>query len=350
MREQRPTILIATTNQGKLKEILEFFKTQDFNFISLNDLNKKIKEPKETGKTLIENALLKAKYYANITGHITIADDTGLYIELLDNWPGIYAARELDNDDTNFTNLLQKMKDKKNRSASFKCVTVVYDPDRDNTFIASGKLTGEIAKKPSKGRENNWGYNRIFNIPEKGISFAEMTLKEKIKISHRSKALNQIKYYLSNQYGSKQFIIPISLVIQNGKVLMNRRNDPHNEDVHQKWEFPGGGVDFGENLIQSVIRETKEETGYDIEIIKQLQKIHTEENTRQNGKIYYQIHVVPYICKIIGGKLNTSETEVLESKWFEIDDVLNHDLIATNKRMYKALIPELKKVIKQDKL
>ncbi len=350
MRKSRPKILVATTNEGKLKEILEFLKTQDFNFISLNDLNKKIKKPDETGETLIENALLKAKYYGDITGYITIADDTGLFIKALDNWPGIYAGRELGNDDDKFTSLLEKMKNVTNRSASFQCATVVYDPDRENTFISTGKLTGEISKAPSKGGENKWGYNRIFYLKEKARSFAEMTLKEKNEISHRSKALNQIKYYLSNQYGSKQFIIPISLIIKEGKVLMNRRNDPHNQDVHQKWEFPGGGVDFGENLTQSAIRETKEETGFEIKIIKQLQKIHTEENTRQNGKIYYQIHVVPYVCKIIGGKLNTSEKEVLESEWFNINDVINHDLMGTNKRMYTKILPELKEIIKQNNL
>ncbi|NCO04781.1 MAG: NUDIX domain-containing protein [Candidatus Magasanikbacteria bacterium] len=351
MRTDRPTILIATTNEGKLKEILYKLQTQDVQFISLNDLPETIEEPVEDGGSLVANALIKATYYAQKSGYITIADDTGLFVHELNGWPGIEVGRFLRSDDEHFNNFLKKMEPTHDRSASFKCALVIHDPERSSSFISEGTLHGEILTEPTeKTGQNDWGYNRLFYIKEKQKSYGQLSLAEKSEISHRGNALHNIKYYIANQYGSKQLIVPAALIIQEGKILMNLRNDPKNPHTHNKWEFPGGGVDFGENTRQSVVREAKEETGLDIEIIELLPHIQTEEWTRQNGKLHYQLHILPYVCKVIGGTPHTNDEEVLASKWYDIEDVHNHDLVGNNQALWKEIKPTLQQIIKKHSL
>ena len=351
MRTARPTILVATTNDGKLKEILLKLEHQDFDFISLKDLPEEIEEPVEDGGSMVANAMLKATYYGKKTGHITIADDTGLFLHGLDGWPGIHVGRFLrEEDGGTFTKFLQKLDGVADRSASFRCSIVVYDPDRDNTFVSGGALHGEILHEPTDAGENHWGYNRLFHIPDAGKSYGQMTIAEKSEISHRSKALHHIKYFLSNTYGSKQIVIPVALIIRDGKLLMHKRNDPFNLDVHEKWEFPGGSIDFGENPRETVVREAKEESGYEVDVVKMLQHIHSQEWDRQDGKIHYQLHVIPYVCKIVGGESAIDPREVIEAQWFEIDDVLHHDLMGPNKAIFQKILLELKALIAEHNL
>ena len=342
MHNIEPKILVATTNKDKLKEIQEYFLHQPFVFTSLREQSYDIVPPEETGTTVEENAMLKATYYGEKTGMLTLSEDTGLFIDGLNGWPGIFVGRERQQEDDQFTHILSKMSTVENRSATFVCVTAVYNPHTKTTFLSRGELRGEIAKNPiPKTADNAWGYNRLFFVTDKQKSFGDMTIEEKNIISHRSASLEQIKHYLHNSVAQKQIVVPIGLIIQNGKILMNVRNDPYHHAFHNKWEFPGGGIQKGETPKQAIIREVKEETGYDVDAVQLLQHIHTEEWERKQGTIRYKLFLMPYVCKIIGGQLQTNPREVLGTKWFDIDDVCNHDLVGTNKEMVNILLPEL---------
>ena len=138
-----------------------------------------------------------------------------------------------------------------------------------------------------------------------------------------------------------------ALIEKDGKVLIAKRStgDPH---VMGKWEFPGGGVDFKENTLENVVRETKEETGLLVEPVKLLQHIAVE--WQEYPTFSYQVYLIPYVCKIVGGEINPRDHEVLEVQWFDLDDVTNHPLIGENARMYEKFLPELKEVIKEHNL
>ncbi len=163
-----------------------------------------------------------------------------------------------------------------------------------------------------------------------------------------NKALVKLEYFLKKQYGARNIVVPFALVIQDGKLLMQKRNDPHRPDYHEKWEFPGGGVDFKEKMIESVIRETKEETGLEVEPLKLLQHIGVE--WQEYPTFAYQVYLVPYVCKIVGGKMDPRDQEVLELQWFHLDEVLQFPLVGENARMFEKLLPELKEVIQKNNL
>lgn len=344
---EKTKLLIATTNKGKFKEIEYFLHDLPFKFLSLDDLPKKIKAPEENAKTLEENAILKAKYYGKKFNLISLADDGGLFVDALNGWPGIKSARVGDTDENRRKILLKKMSKikKEKRTAIFKTVLSIYDPFTDSSFSVSGELNGIILKKPAKNLNINFGYNPLFYVQEIKKTYGEMTLNEKNSCSHRGKALSKIKYYLQNQYGSKHIVVPFALIIKNDKLLMTKRNDPNRPEYHNKWEFPGGGVEFGETMEENLLREVREEVGYNVEIIKMLQYIAVE--SQQYPTFKYQVFLVPYVCKIKNGNGNFSSSESLGIEWFDLDDVLNHNLIGENARMYKKFLPELKEIVKR---
>lgn len=338
-------LLIATTNEHKITEIKAFLEHMPFSFLSLSDLKESIPAPEEVGETISENALLKARYYAQKSGMLTLADDTGLFIGALQGWPGIMSARVAPTSKEQTALTLEKMTgvaDDK-RAAHFECVTALVDPDSNVEFLAHGVTQGKILSGAVQ-HPNPFGYDPIFYIPELGKTYTELTTVEKNAVSHRGKALIRIKHHLQNTYVAKHIVVPFALIIKDGKVLMNLRNDPHRPEYHKKWEFPGGKVEFGESMHGNMIREVKEEVGYDVEIVRLLQHIAVES---QMQKTYaYQVFLVPYVCRIVGGNGKFSDGEVLETRWFELDNVLDHELIGENARMYKEFLPELKEVTK----
>jgi len=340
---EKRKLLIATSNEGKLEEIKQFLDTLPFELIGLQDLKENIPEPEETELTVEGNAILKAKYYGEKTGIMSLADDGGLFVDALDGWPGVKSARIADIDENRTKTVLDKMNNIENRKASFIVGLALYDPDKKTVFVTEGETRGTILKEVFVGGTNNYGFNPIFFVDDMKKVYAEMSLQEKNSVSHRGKALNKIKHYLQNQYRARDIVVPISLVIKDGKILSNLRNDPHRPEYHKKWEFPGGGMEIGENMQENLIRETKEEAGYDIEIIKMLQYIHVEYQKDYN----YQVYLVPYVCKIVGGDGVYSDAEVLEMEFFELDELLNKDLVGENKKLYTKLLPELKEVIKE---
>lgn len=339
-------LLIATTNPGKLEQIKAFLNTMPFKLLTLADLPETIPVPVEDAGTVDGNALLKAKYYAAKTGFLTLADDAGVFVDSLNGWPGAEAANIAPTAEERNEKIIKALEGKEGSlcSAYYLSTLVLIDPDSDVEFISHGKMMGHILKEPVYSG-NGFGFDAIFEIDGVNKTYAEMSIIEKNAISHRGQALAKIKYHLQNTYVAKHIVVPCGLIIKDGKLLMNKRNDPHRSEYHDKWEFPGGKVELHETMHQNMIREIAEEVGYEVEVLKMLQHITVESQVQKTYA--YQVFLVPYVCRITGGELKPSDDEVLDTAWFDLDDVLNHDLLGENARMYTAFLSELKEVVKE---
>ncbi len=189
------TLLLGTTNKGKIRELTEKLNTYFEDIKNLKDFPE-IEPPEETGKSFFENALLKARYYSEKTGLPVLAEDSGLEVDALGGAPGIYSSRfagERATDEDNIKKLLTLLADIpfEKRGARFKCVMILYHPS-GKYLKAEGVWEGRIAFEP-KG-EHGFGYDPIF-LPEEldfKMTAAELTLEEKNRLSHRAKALSEL--------------------------------------------------------------------------------------------------------------------------------------------------------------
>ncbi len=186
------TLLFATGNIDKLKQVELMIE----NLKSPKDFDLEDIDVVEDGKSLKENAYKKAKTYFDLTKVPTISDDTGLFVEALDNRPGIYAHRYAGEDATykdNRDKLLSELKDKDNRDAYFKTI-VCYIDENGKDYYFEGVLLGTITKEEIGQYE--FGYDQIFLPKGSDRTLGQMTEKEINKISHRSKAIeNFVKFY-----------------------------------------------------------------------------------------------------------------------------------------------------------
>lgn len=191
-------LLIGTNNRGKFLEIKDKMAQLHIELLSLVDFPYVI-QPDEIGKTFAENAALKARSYALQTGCWTLADDSGLEVKALDGRPGVLSARYAGydaSDKENLEKLLRELDGKEDRSARFVCVMAVSDQDGHIRFLAEGTCNGIISTEP-RG-DNGFGYDPVF-IPEMfDKTFAELTLDQKQKISHRAKAVEKIISFFSD--------------------------------------------------------------------------------------------------------------------------------------------------------
>jgi len=191
-------LLIATKNLGKVKEIVQMLQDLglDLEIKTLKDFPE-IEAPPETGKTFFENALIKAKYYAEKTGLLVLADDSGLEVDALNGAPGVYSSRFAGPDATDEKNnqkLLELLKDVplEKRTARFVCVMVCYHPS-GKYLKTEGTWEGRIAFSP---RGNyGFGYDPIFLVKELNYekTAAELPIEVKNQLSHRGKALKALK-------------------------------------------------------------------------------------------------------------------------------------------------------------
>lgn len=338
-------LLLATQNPAKIVELRKHLETLPFELVTLGDLDTPLAAPEEPYNELEHNALTKAKYYAEKTGLLSLADDSGLFIDALDGWPGVQSARIGKDDDERRNAVLEKMKGVEDRGASFRACLALFDPATQTSYTVTRKENGTLTDEAVGTYRPGFPYDQIFWTAEFGKSYAELTIEEKNKISHRAKALHEMEYVLKRNFGARHIVVPCGFLIQDGKLYMQKRNDPFRPDFHDKWEFPGGGVELGETLEETLIREVKEETGYDVEIVRLLQHIRVED--QEFPTFVYQVYLLPFVSKIIGGKEQTSDQEVLATGWFELDDVLSHELLGTNAEFYKTVLEELKEVIKE---
>lgn len=190
-------IVLATGNKNKTKEIKEMFKDMDVTILSLADFKNDI-HIKENCKTIRENAIKKAREVAKIFGKVTLADDSGLEVDALKGAPGVFSARFAGEKCTykdNNRKLLKLLKGipLKKRNAKFRCVFALAD--KNNLIkVVEGVCRGIITF--AEIGKNGFGYDPIF-IPDKYTkTFAQMSMDEKNKISHRSIACNKIKNFL----------------------------------------------------------------------------------------------------------------------------------------------------------
>jgi mutator protein MutT len=240
--------------------------------------------------------------------------------------------------------MFEKTKDLSDKQAEFKTAITVYDPKDKSFFVATGKLSGEIKVSETDGdKDSKWGYNKIFYVPELKKTYSEMTISQKNAISHRGKALSIIKYFLQDRYSIKHIVVPIGILIKDGKILLNKRNDPHRPSFHGKWETPGGGVEQGETMEACVVREVKEEAGYDVEIIERLNEIWQKEEIGEGYK--YQVFLMPFVCKVLGGDGKYSDHEVMEDGWFSPEEVLDLDMVPDGYDLFIQIMPKLKEII-----
>ncbi len=337
-------ILIATTNQGKFKEIKHFLGDLPFEFVSLSDLDDIPEEPVEDKPDIEGNAILKARYYGEKTGLMSLADDGGLFVDALDSWPGVISARISDTVDGRSQQILDKLEgvEKEKRGANFKACLALYDPDRDQLQLTYGETRGTILETAVNDK-NGFGYDPIFYVKEIKKAYAEMTTQEKNNCSHRGKALGKMKYILANQYGTKHIVVPYGIIIDQGKILICKRNDPANPEFHGLWELPGGVLEFGETMEENVVRELLEETNYTVKVLEKIDHIHITEREYPGTKL--QIILIPYVCKAIEKNGDFNDAEIMEMKWIEPDDYANYDYIGENKEIFGEIIPEIKKII-----
>ncbi len=182
-------LLLATTNPHKVDEYRAILSNLPFTLLSLNDIQLDM-DVEETGTTFRENAELKARAYAQASGMLSLADDSGLEIDALDGAPGVYSARFAGVDATyeeRFDILLTQLRDVpvERRTARFRCVISLVEP---SGYLRSvdGTIEGVIADAP-RGK-NGFGYDPIFLVPALGKTTAELTPEHKNKISHRGRA------------------------------------------------------------------------------------------------------------------------------------------------------------------
>lgn len=184
-------VVLATGNPGKVRELADLLADFGLEVVAQTELG--VDSAEETGLTFIENAILKARHAAQLTGLPSIADDSGLAVDALGGAPGIYSARYagLDaSDQQNLDKLLMTLRDvpQGSRGAQFHCVLVYLRHAKDPTpLVFHGSWAGEIAFQ-SIG-EGGFGYDPIFYVPELGRSAAELSRDEKSAVSHRGKAL-----------------------------------------------------------------------------------------------------------------------------------------------------------------
>ena len=187
-------ILIATHNVGKKKEIQQILGNA-VEVLNLDDITVSVPEPEETGSTYEENALIKARHAGDLSGLLTIADDSWLEVEALPGELGVKTARYgSGNDADRYTKLLQAMHGIAQRKAKFVSCIVLYDPKDKTSHTFFGEMPGSIAHE-ARGT-NGFGYDPVF-IPE-GYqqTFAELGTEIKNTISHRAKAVEKLKKFM----------------------------------------------------------------------------------------------------------------------------------------------------------
>ncbi len=185
-------LVIASRNKGKTAEIRELLAGFLITIRNLDDFGP-IPEVEEDGQTFDENAYLKASFTARVLGHPALADDSGLVVDALNGAPGVFSARYAGLNATNedrSRKLLQEMDGITDRKAAFECVISIAVPTGP-ALTYEGRCEGVIAESP-RGT-NGFGYDPIFYYPPLKKTFAELTREEKSRVSHRGKALAEIR-------------------------------------------------------------------------------------------------------------------------------------------------------------
>lgn len=199
-------LVIATQNQGKIKEFREILGGDRFQWDDLSG-HKELASPEETGRTFRANACLKAAYYARALGVHALADDSGLEVDALAGSPGVHSARWAEmhsagkGDAANNALLLKQLMDvpDEKRTARFVCVLAMAEPGGKILFTARDTVEGRVIRE-ARG-SNGFGYDPLFLIDELGKTTAELRPAEKHRVSHRGKALRRLRKMMEEWAG-----------------------------------------------------------------------------------------------------------------------------------------------------
>ena len=195
------TLVLATGNPGKVNELANMLSPLNINVLPQSDFN--VGEVAETGTTFVENAIIKARHAAKITGMPAIADDSGLEVDGLNGAPGVYSARfagESASDQDNIDKLLNELADNPNRKARFWCVLeLMRHADDPTPLICSASWEGEITQ--TQNGEGGFGYDPVFFVKEQNCTSAELTKAQKNAVSHRGQALKKLLLELQSKGG-----------------------------------------------------------------------------------------------------------------------------------------------------
>jgi XTP/dITP diphosphohydrolase len=184
-------LLVATTNLGKVREYQQLLSGLNCDLVGLADVGI-TQDVAETGSTYEDNALLKARAYAALSGLLTLADDSGLEVAALAGRPGVHSARYAPDSPTRIRRLLNEMQHvpADQRSARFQCVIALAWPD-GHSEIAAGTCEGWITDE-ARG-SNGFGFDPVFHVPERGLTMAELPEDVKNQISHRARAAQKMR-------------------------------------------------------------------------------------------------------------------------------------------------------------
>ena len=189
-------LLIATTNEGKLREIHEVFRGLSITLLSLNDFPP-VPEPEETAATFSGNALLKAQAYAAATGCVTVAEDSGLEIDALGGRPGVLSARYPgETYPAKFANLYRELAaHPRPWTARYVCaIALVNGRSSHALFQTAATVEGEIAPEPHGS--HGFGYDPLFHYPPYGMTFGEVDDARKLAVAHRGKAFRVLRTWI----------------------------------------------------------------------------------------------------------------------------------------------------------
>jgi XTP/dITP diphosphohydrolase len=196
-------LLLATTNPGKLKEIVSVLDGLPVELATLNDFPH-VEIPGETGSTFAENARQKALHYANATGLAAMAEDSGFEVDALNREPGIYSARYLRPNATypeRFAAIYEAVRKRQGEhghtnAARFVCALALASAG-DIVFETEGVVEGQLAARPAGGA--GFGYDPVFYFPPYGKTFGEVSFAEKLAVSHRGRAMRALRTHLEQQ-------------------------------------------------------------------------------------------------------------------------------------------------------
>lgn len=185
-------ILLATANKGKIKELEDLLDGEDIEILSLSNFPD-LPDIEENGATFAENALIKAREGCRYTKLITLADDSGLEVDVLNGEPGVFSARyagEPKDDERNIQKLLGELQDvpEEQRSTRFRCCLAIVTPNGQEV-ITDGSVEGVILRE--KIGTGGFGYDPVFFLPALAKTMAEISLEEKNQLSHRAQAFRK---------------------------------------------------------------------------------------------------------------------------------------------------------------
>lgn len=192
---------MASGNAGKIRELARLLRELGTEVIAQSELG--VEDADETGSSFVENALIKARHAAVVTGLPAIADDSGLVVDALGGAPGIYSARYSGagaTDEQNIDKLLTAIRDTESaaRGAAFRCAACFVLPGHEATLIAEGEWCGKILN--SRQGDGGFGYDPVFFDPASGGSAAMLTAEQKNARSHRGQALRKLVALIQQEF------------------------------------------------------------------------------------------------------------------------------------------------------